>query len=89
MTATYTNPWHKPGKPEYGPAVYETDAAPTEHCGHLVYHRQAQVWDVVKGGACVTQRAGPNGARRAIDAINTPPRAGGIDAAIQQQDTAP
>lgn len=70
MPATYTNPWHKPGKPEYGPAIYQTDAAPTEYGGHLIYHRQAQVWDVVKDGACVTQMAGPDGARRAIDAIN-------------------
>lgn len=67
---SYTNPWHKPGKPEYGPAVYETEVAPTTYRDHLIYHRQAQVWDVVKGGVCVTQRAGPDGARRAIDDIN-------------------
>lgn len=68
--ASYTNPWHKPGKPEYGPAVYETDAAPTEYGGHLIYRRLPVCWDVVKDGACVTQMAGPDGAKRAVDAIN-------------------
>ena len=71
MTATYANPWHKPGKPEYGPAVYETDAKPVEYGDHLIYRRRPDCWDVVKGGACVTQMAGPNGARRAIDRINS------------------
>jgi hypothetical protein len=68
MAATYANPWHKPGKPEYGPAAYVTDATPTEYGGHLIYRRLPDCYDVVKGGVCVTQMAGPNGARRAIDA---------------------
>jgi hypothetical protein len=67
---TYTNPWHKPTKPEYGPAIYRTDAEPVEYRGHLIFQRvHGHVWDVVRDGRCITQRAGPNGARRAIDSI--------------------
>ena len=70
--ATYTNPWHKPGRPEYGPAVYQTDAKPIKYRGFLIYQRiKGQAWDVVKDGGCVTCRAGIGGARRAIDAILT------------------
>jgi hypothetical protein len=65
----YKNPWHKPGKPQYGPPCYETDVRPAEYLGYLIYHRHAAVWDVVKDGVCVTQRAGPNGARQAIAAL--------------------
>ncbi len=68
-TATYRNPWHKPGKPEYGPPSYATHVAPEEYKGYLIYHRISCVFDVVKDGVCVTQRAGPNGARRAIDEL--------------------
>jgi hypothetical protein len=64
---SYLNPWHKPGKPEYGPPAYETDVKPAEYRGFLIFHRLPQVWDVVKDGRCVTQRAGPNGARQFID----------------------
>lgn len=64
---TYKNPWHKPGKPEYGPINYETNVLPTEYNGHLIYHRLNSVWDVVKNGVCITQRAGFNGAKRYID----------------------
>lgn len=70
MSATYANPWHKPGKPEYGPATYATDATPTEYGGHLIYRRLPDCYDVVKNGVCVTQMAGPNGARGAINIIN-------------------
>lgn len=68
MTA-YRNPWHKPGKPEYGPAMYETDVKPESYRDHLIYHRVGAVWDVVQNGVCITQMAGPNGARRAIDRL--------------------
>lgn len=61
---SYRNPWHKPGKPEYGPEQYRTDAQPEECCGYLIYHRLPLVWDVVKDGVCISQRAGINGARR-------------------------
>jgi hypothetical protein len=74
----YRNPWHNPRKPHYGPEFYETDAKPVEHAGCLIYHRinstqpiasGAHVFDVVKGGVCVHQMAGPNGARRAAESI--------------------
>jgi hypothetical protein len=74
MTATethrYRNPWHKPGKPEYGPAVYSAYPGDTgtAYRGFLIYHRGA-CYDVVKDGACVTQLAGPRGARDAIDRL--------------------
>ena len=58
----YRNPWHKPGKPEYGPAFYETVVSAKGCNGYLIYHRHVSVWDVVKDGVCITQRAGPNGA---------------------------
>ena len=74
---TYKNPWHDPKKyPLYGPAEYEADAKPEEYRGYLIYHRVrsgrpisdgADCFDVVKDGVCLTQCAGPNGARRAID----------------------
>lgn len=64
---TYRNPWFKPGKPEYGPAEYQTDVEPAEYRGFLIYRRNSVVWDVVKDGACVGQYAGPNGARGFVD----------------------
>jgi hypothetical protein len=67
---TYTNPWHKPLNSMYGPAEYETSAHPSEYRGFLVYERiSGHCWDVVQHGACITQRAGPNGAKRAIDQL--------------------
>jgi hypothetical protein len=73
--ATYSNPWHRDGaRNGSGPAAYETSAKPTEYRGFLVYERvKGHVWDVVRDGACVTQRAGLNGAREAIDAMSPPP----------------
>ena len=74
---TYINPWHKPGKPEYGPTKYETNVKPTEYKGFLIYNRiQAYnlgggVWAVVQNGHCVTQRAGINGAKSYIDELNS------------------
>lgn len=66
----YANPWHKPHGKGYGPDVYRTDAKPREYRGYLIFERiPAVCWDVVKDGVCVTQRAGLNGAKRAIDAI--------------------
>lgn len=66
---TYRNPCHKPGKPEYGPEHYITRCEPEEYRGYLIYHRIASVWDIVKDGVCVTQMAGPRGARGAIDKL--------------------
>jgi len=65
---TYKNPWHKPQNPMYGPENYSTDSKPVLYCNYLIYERIAgHVWDVVKDGACITQLAGLNGAKRAID----------------------
>jgi len=64
----YRNPWHKPMHPQYGPAYYTTNENPTKYKGFLIYERICdQVWDVVRDGECVAQRAGLNGAKRAID----------------------
>lgn len=68
FTATYKNPWHNPRTNTYGPAMYETDVAPKEYRGYLIYERiPGHCWDVVQDGVCLTQRAGPNGARQYID----------------------
>lgn len=67
---SYKNPWHRPTQSHYGPAEYTTNAKPVEYRGYLIYERiDGHVWDVVKDGVCVTQRAGPNGARHAIDSL--------------------
>jgi hypothetical protein len=72
MTRTYRykNPWHKPRHPEYGPEEYTTTAEPEVYRGYRIHERiTGHVWDVVKGDTCITQMAGPNGARRAIDKL--------------------
>ena len=67
---TYKNPWHKPLNAIYGPVEYSTDAKPVLYRDYLIYERiLGHCWDVVKDGACVTQLAGPNGAKRAIDKL--------------------
>jgi hypothetical protein len=64
---TYRNLFHNPHDPQYGPREITTDAIPTEFQGYLIYERvRGVVWDVVKDGVCVTQRAGINGAREWI-----------------------
>ena len=87
--ATYKNPWHILGKQRggkstaYGPPEYQTYATPTEYKGYLIYERiPGSVWDVVKDGVCVTQRAGLGGAKQAIDGrLNAAYVAGWIDEA--------
>ena len=69
MATTYSNPWHRSGKPEYGPQFFETDSRPTPYRGYLIFHRLRDCWDIVKDGECVSQCAGPNGARARIDQI--------------------
>ncbi len=60
--ARYENPFG------YGPAAYETHARPIEHAGCLIYQRiKGCVWDVVRDGVCIAQRAGPRGAREAAE----------------------
>jgi hypothetical protein len=66
----YKNPWYKPQNPMYGPENYSTDEKPVLYCNYLVYERiKGHVWDVVKDGTCVTQLAGLNGAKKAIDEL--------------------
>jgi hypothetical protein len=68
--AKYRNPWYKSDQGHYGPRYFETDAKPVEHAGHLIYQRvPGQVWDVVKDGVCLTQLAGPNGAKEAAEKL--------------------
>jgi hypothetical protein len=63
----YLNPWHKPEASHYGPKMYETDVEPVKYLGYLIYQRvHGAVWDVVKDGKCITQRAGLNGAKQAV-----------------------
>ncbi len=69
--AAYRNPWHRPEAPTlYGPAMYSTTAKPVQHAGHSIFERiPGCVWDVVRDGVCVTQRAGLNGAKRAAEQV--------------------
>ena len=73
-TAIYRNPWHKPRDRMSSPQ-FLCDVRPAKYRGYLIYHRirstvrGGDVYDVVKGGVCVSQLAGPNGARRKIDKI--------------------
>ena len=78
MSHTYTNPWHKPSKPQYGPAEYRCEFDPAEYRGYLIFHRinstgsiksGSHVFDIVRDGVCLSQMAGPNGARSKIDQI--------------------
>lgn len=65
---SYINPWHVRGKDAvYGPPEYVTTIRPHKYREYLIFNRVGDVWDVVKDGRCVTQRAGINGAKQAID----------------------
>lgn len=65
--ARYKNPWYTPRS--LSPEYYTTDVKPEEYRGYLIYHREKQIWDIVKDDVCVAQMAGPNGARQRIDKI--------------------
>ena len=66
----YINPWHNLRKSEYGPAFYQTDNKPIQYKGYLIINRIPNcVWDIVKDGKCITQRAGINGAKHIIDTL--------------------
>lgn len=74
--ATYRNRWHKPTDKHSGPACFTTEAQPVAYRGYLIYNRIAGtvgkgdgVWDVVKDGVCVSQYAGPTGARGGVDKL--------------------
>lgn len=78
MKYIYKNPWHKPKNPQYGPVEYCCYSDPVEYRDYLIFHRinstgsiasGSHLFDVVKDGACISQMAGPNGARRKIDQL--------------------
>jgi hypothetical protein len=74
VETTYANPLWDPRGKGYGPKVYTTSARPEPYRGHLIYNRihgycGGGVWDIVKDGVCVSQCAGPNGARREVDKL--------------------
>ena len=78
MIHTYKNQWHRPSKPMYGPTEYNCESDPVEYRGYLIFHRinstasiksGGHVFDIVRDGVCLSQMAGPNGARRKIDLI--------------------
>lgn len=69
---TYRNPWHRSeGRhhADYGPEFYSTDAKPTEYRGFQIFCRHKGLWELVKDGVCLTQRAGKNGPRNLVDAL--------------------
>lgn len=67
---TYKNLWHKENNPYSGPPSYTTNVTPVEYKGYLIYERiPYNVWDIVKDDACISQRAGPRGARDFIDSL--------------------
>ena len=63
---TYTNPFHSPQYQGSKPII-TTSAAPEEYKGHLIFKIHKAHFDVVQNGALVTQMAGLNGARGAVD----------------------
>jgi len=71
-TVRYKNPWHSK-RDRFSKSHFETDARPIKYGDCIIYHRirstskGGDVWDVVLNGLCVTQRAGLNGAKQAID----------------------
>lgn len=69
----YRNPWHNRQDNSLGPEFYETDARPVLHQGYLIFHRLSEVWDIVKDGVCICQRAGYSGAIDFIRQLNADP----------------
>lgn len=66
---SYRNPWFTPGKAWMGAEFYATDTKPIEYRGFQIFHRHDAVWELVKDGVCLTQRAGKNGPRNLADAL--------------------
>jgi hypothetical protein len=63
-------------KDSRGAAIsYSCETAPEEYRGYQLFTRingvpGSQVIDIVKDGVCISQYAGPNGARRAVNLMN-------------------
>ena len=76
-TVKYKNSFYKAGEnnpysPEYFIYNPDTGNGIKEYKGFTVYARWdrfALCYDIVKDGVCVSQYAGPNGARRKIDEL--------------------
>jgi len=68
MTYSYRNPWFKEFG-DYGPEFYTSRVAPAEYRGFQIFHRHEGMWDLVKGGVCLTQRAGRKGVFNLADAL--------------------
>ena len=64
---TYTNPFHRVHYTASSPVI-RTAVQPESYRGHQIFKISAKHYDVVKDGVLVAQRAGPNGARSAVDA---------------------
>ena len=59
MQTVARNPWHKPGKPEYGPETYIYEGQPiATHRGVSVFWNPCGSYDYVFAGVTITQRAG-------------------------------
>ena len=59
MQTTARNPWHKPGKTEYGPETYVYYGKPlSAHRGVSVFWNHRGSYDYVFAGVTITQRAG-------------------------------
>lgn len=67
---TYQNPFHRHYYQGSRPVI-TTCAMQQEYKAHQIFKISAQHYDVVKDGVLITQRAGLNGARRAIDSLIT------------------
>lgn len=65
---TYTNPFYSPHYQGSKPVI-TTSVKPDEYRGYLIFRIHKEHYDVVKDGVLVSQMAGPNGARMAVDAL--------------------
>lgn len=65
---TYSNPFHSANYTGSKPVI-ATSVKPTEYRGFLIFKIHDQHFDVVKDGVLVSQMAGPNGARSAVDNV--------------------
>lgn len=64
----YKNKFHTPGKKEYGPEYYSTDAKPHYYKGYRLYNRiPGTVCDIVRDDVCISQCVTVRGAMRHID----------------------
>lgn len=64
-THVYANPWAKPFEPQ----EYRRTVEPIDHAGAQIFRVCDKQYDVVKGGTCITQRAGLSGAKLAAESV--------------------